>query len=75
MTLTENSLSFRSLEEEDPEQLESQRLDYIEKMKQKFELMLNKEIRDLENKDMTRRQIKSDKNEEKKFDFLKIKAI
>ena len=37
--------------------------------------MLNKEIRDLENKDMTRRQIKSDKNEEKKFDFLKIKAI
>ena len=37
--------------------------------------MLNKEIRDLENKDMNRRQIKSDKSEDKMFDFLKIKAI
>lgn len=37
--------------------------------------MLNKKIRDMETKDMTRRQIKRDENQDKLFDFLKIKAI
>lgn len=37
--------------------------------------MLNKKIRDMETKDMTRRQIKCDENQDKLFDFLKIKAI
>ena len=32
MTLSENSLTYRSLEEEDHEQLESQRQNYIERM-------------------------------------------
>ena len=36
---------------------------------------MNKQIRDRETKDMSRRQIKNDENQDKLFDFLKIKSI
>lgn len=73
MTLEEASHS--DLEEEDHQLLEAKRQDYVERMNKKFEPALNKKIREMETKDMTRRQIKCDENQDKLFDFLKIKSI
>ena len=44
-------------------------------MSSKHEGTLNKKIREMETKDMTRRKIKDEENQDKLFDFLKIKDI
>ena len=44
-------------------------------MSNKHEGTLNKQIRDMETKDMSRRNIKHEENQDKLFDFLKIKDI
>ena len=44
-------------------------------MNKKFGKTLNQEIRRMETKDMTRRKIKKVENEDKLYDFVKIKDI
>lgn len=44
-------------------------------MNKKFGSTLNQEIRRMETKDMTRRKIKKVENEDKLYDFVKIKNI
>ena len=57
------------------EELDQQRTQFVDQMSQKFEGVLNKEIRRNEAKDLNRRKIKRDENEDKLYDFMKIQNI
>lgn len=57
------------------ERLDQQRNQFVSKMSQKFEGVLNKEIRRNETKDLNRRKIKRDENDDKLYDFMKIQNI
>ena len=57
------------------ERLDEQRTEFVSKMNQKFEGILNKEIRRNETKDLNRRKIKRDENDDKLYDFMKIQNI
>ena len=54
---------------------EYKRQNYIKKMCEKLEYHLNKRIKKLETRDMIRRQIKNDDNEDRLFDFIKCREI
>ena len=68
----ESNSSFDSREQQ---RLDEEREAYIRNMSKRFGKTLDQEIRRMETKDMTRRKIKKVENEDKLYDFVKIKDI
>ena len=68
------SLEYQKWEVE-KEELDEIHQNYVERMSKKIGPVLNQEIRKMETRDMNRRKIKNELNDDKLFDFLKIKNI